>query len=75
VGPDVGTGVTTIREFPDEEGTETINPPVPAPPIFVPIREFPDEEGTETCHRIQGIAAFLAIREFPDEEGTETCEP
>ncbi len=37
---------TTIRRFPDEEGTEMLTPPLKVS-AFCTIRRFPDEEGTE----------------------------
>ena len=47
--------VRPIKEFPDEEGTETCNDTV-AFVSSLPIKEFPDEEGTETL--IEGVVHF-----------------
>ena len=41
--------VLPIKEFPDEEGTETAEAPTEVRQEEAPIKEFPDEEGTETA--------------------------
>ena len=44
-----------IKEFPDEEGTET-HIETGATSWRRPIKEFPDEEGTETLNRQLQVA-------------------
>ena len=61
-----------IKEFPDEEGTETSSQSEQPSVGLSSIKEFPDEEGTETPASPYPAFTLAPIKEFPDEEGTET---
>ena len=59
----------TDENFPDEEGTETLDVPVTSVRGHRADENFPDEEGTETFLVVIGADDDLARRELPRRRG------
>ena len=65
----------SLKECPDLEGIETINPTHLFSFMFQCLEECPDLEGIETLVSVIYEFSFVRLEECPDLEGIETSAP